>query len=232
MKPLLATALCLLVICELLAAPAPPVFFKPGWDDPIDPDKDCKFRQTEDKLTIEIPGKAHDWDNAPRLLRDVKGDFRAEVRVSGEWSLSAESTIPKKPCSVSGGLLILREGDQEEFINTKKILQEFGITDEKDPPLDLRGPFAYLTWTARVYMVRDTWPKQMHFRFERRADVLRFFYSVDGKKWTDWGENARMSMDLPRDAKVKVGLIAFSTSKESCKVHFDQFNITALPKEP
>ena len=31
--------------------------FASGWDKPVDPDKDCKFKREKGGLTIEVPGK-------------------------------------------------------------------------------------------------------------------------------------------------------------------------------
>ena len=71
--------LFLLLAC-CFADPEPvETFFKPGWDKPVDPDKDCKFVQAKDSLTIRLPAKDHDFDTkrrkyyAPRMLREVKG---------------------------------------------------------------------------------------------------------------------------------------------------------------
>ena len=87
-------------------------FYKPGWDRPIDPDRDCKFRASRDSLTIEVPAKVHDLyanfklANAPCLLRDVTGDFTVEVRVSGPFHATEKSTLQGQPAYTTGGLLI------------------------------------------------------------------------------------------------------------------------------
>jgi hypothetical protein len=58
-----------------------------GWHKPVDLQEDCRFDRRGDKLTITVPGKGHEFAvakgrlNAPRLQRDVEGDFVMEVRV-------------------------------------------------------------------------------------------------------------------------------------------------------
>lgn len=97
-----------LLASVILAAPAPPPF-KAGWDKPLDPDSDCKFTREKDSLTIELPGTDHDYYplrgrvNAPRLLREIEGDFEMQVRVRFDCRASATSTVEAQPSLVSGG---------------------------------------------------------------------------------------------------------------------------------
>src|SRR5690242_14159504 len=82
--------MCVLVAGVALATPAPPERpWVTGWDKPVDPKKDCRFERREERLTITVPGEGHELSvqgdlNAPRLLRDVEGDFAAEVRISAD----------------------------------------------------------------------------------------------------------------------------------------------------
>src|SRR5262249_34722886 len=53
------------------------------WGLLVDPDLDCRFRVDKDQLHIKIPPKPHVLSaeigatNAPRVLRDIEGDFHA-----------------------------------------------------------------------------------------------------------------------------------------------------------
>ena len=66
------------------------VAFGSDWDK-VDPDGDCKFTPQKDALAIAVPAKDHELVpdrgrmDAPRLLRDVAGDFTAQVAVSGDF---------------------------------------------------------------------------------------------------------------------------------------------------
>ncbi len=238
----LAFSAFVVAVSAALAAPVPPVFFKPGWDTPVDPDNDCKFLQDTDRLTIVLPGKAHDLVkenklmNAPRLLRNVKGDFRVEVRVSGNWTLSADSTGEDDFTYVAGGLLIMWGDENDQRVDRL----EFGISDHVDSGSAFAGFRHFAIDKAGGLFQHKTsndkdWPlengaNQLYLRFECRANTLRAYYSADGKKWIDWDKT--MTCDVRTTAKTKVGLAAYSTSKDSCKVHFDHFNLTSLAKEP
>jgi hypothetical protein len=242
MNRALAVSAFLVVVSAALAAPVPPVFFKSGWDSPVDPDNDCKFLQDTDRLTIVLPGKAHDLVklnklmNAPRLLREVKGDFRVEVRVSGDWTLSADSTVEDDFTYVAGGLLIMWGDENDQRVDRL----EFGISDQFDSrsavacfrhfPVDKAGGL-YDRKSARD----KDWPLEnganhLYLRFECRANTLRAFSSADGKKWIAW--DLITPCDVRMTAKTKVGLAAYSTSNNSCKVHFDHFDLSSLAKQP
>src|SRR5579885_2556325 len=109
-----------LVTCCVLAAPAPkPQPFVSGWDNPIDPDKDCTIKREKDTLIMEMPGSDHDYDpyrgrfNAPRLLREreIEGDFEMQVRVRIDDQPSVHSTVDGRPASVSAGFLVILPND-------------------------------------------------------------------------------------------------------------------------
>jgi S1-C subfamily serine protease len=76
-----------------------------GWGTVIDPDKDCKITPNDKRLTIEIPGKLHELDydggltNAPRVMREVEGDFVATVKVTGDFKLGPKCTNPRSASS-------------------------------------------------------------------------------------------------------------------------------------
>src|SRR5688572_10707864 len=54
-----------------------------GWGTVVDPDGDCRFAESNGKLTITVPGTYHDLThsegrdqlNSPRVIQEVKGDF-------------------------------------------------------------------------------------------------------------------------------------------------------------
>src|SRR5262245_37506093 len=95
-KRLLLPACCLLTCAAVALAPPVPKpknDFGGGWDRPIDPTKKCKFTFTDkDTLVVEAPAGRYDlvpnneYGGGPRLLRTVKGDFTAVVRVRGDFA--------------------------------------------------------------------------------------------------------------------------------------------------
>jgi RNA polymerase sigma factor (sigma-70 family) len=198
--------------------------FEAGWDKAIDPDKDCKFVHEKDALTIVVPGKDHDLGverdkmNAPRLLRDVEGDFVAEVRVGGDsFKPSADSTTTERKSFVGAGL-VLMDGDKTYIRLERAGLHRDGELHtypnwelRKDGEWKLAGgafglPFEY---------------KDTYLRLERKGDQVLGSYSQDGKEWTSLDP---LEVTLP--ARLKVGIAAVSTSAEPFKPRFDAFKLT------
>jgi hypothetical protein len=102
----------LLLACTALATPAPEPFVT-GWGYPVNPDRDCKIRRDKGVLTIEMPSGDHDYDpvrerfNAPRILREIEGNFEIQVRVRIDCRPSAKSTVKGQPAFVAAGFLLI-----------------------------------------------------------------------------------------------------------------------------
>jgi len=68
-----------------------------GWGEADDPDGDCKITLRDSEVTISVPGTLHDLSaelgkiNAPRILRDIEGDFKELASPS-----TAESELPRQ----------------------------------------------------------------------------------------------------------------------------------------
>jgi uncharacterized protein DUF1349 len=214
------------VACTAIAAPAP----KGNWDYVIDPDHDCKFASKGGKVTIELPGTDHDLApkrkrfNAPRLLREVEGDFVMQVRVSGSFRPSAKSSVKEEDASVAAGF-VLAPAD-ENYIRL-----EYGAYCRKGeqhicPAFRMRGERIFnmeMDW-AEPWKPDPSVKKEPHIylSLERRGHFIYEAISHDGKTWTyDFKVEVK---ELPK--KVKVGLAAYSTSTEPFKACFDQFKLS------
>jgi regulation of enolase protein 1 (concanavalin A-like superfamily) len=241
MRPFAFALGCLIAASLGLAAPVPKPkagkFYKPGWDNPVDPDKDCKFTQTSSSLTIEVPGTYHDYYptlrrvNAPRLLRPVEGDFTVEVRVKGNFHASQQSTAGRFRWPLTTAGLVVEAADK----SLASLRLEFGTQRllGKGEPIGFAG-----SWHADADAAtgqygnetsKDLYPfgdgaKVAFLRLERRGDRFSFWLSPDGKKWTVFPP----SREWPFPARAKVGLIVTSSSDGPLKVTFDQFKLTPL----
>jgi regulation of enolase protein 1 (concanavalin A-like superfamily) len=237
-----AVTLCLsLTALAALAAPVPKpkdgAFAQPGWDRRIDPDKGCKFTRARDTLTVEVPAKDHDLDgrrsrvNAPCFVRDVAGDFRAEVRVKGDFHASEKSTATSGPSYSAGGLVVRLADEAQTLIRFE--LGAARVEGKKCAYLALKELQAK-SWggaLTTLYDTREHWPlkagaKQAHLRLELKGRWFTASCSADGQTWKHY---SGVAVARP-PAKFKVGVIACNTSNGRLEVTFDRFKLTRPAK--
>jgi hypothetical protein len=239
MRYVAVACFCSVVVCTTPAAPVPKArdgFYKPGWDRPIDPDNDCKFTQAKGRLTIEVPGKDHDFDprrgklNAPRLLRPVEGDFVLVTRIRGPFRASAKSSTEAAPSHAAAGVLI----EVEDKARTR-IRFQYGVTREGGEPSQFtayicqslarpRGGFSVSNGDPNRWPIGDA----VYLRLERQGTTLHGHLGPDGKRWF---QVAQVLMEgLP--PKLKVGLLATSTSQIPLTVTFDEFKLEEGKRPP
>jgi regulation of enolase protein 1 (concanavalin A-like superfamily) len=229
-----------LACASALSAPGAPVpkardtvFYKEGWDRAIDPDRDCKFTLSREALTVEVPAKAHDLyanyrlANAPRLMRDVTGDFSVEARVTGPFHATEKSTLNDQPAYTSGGLII-DSGDHE----TGSYRLDFGMCRSQTPKVTVgkvhdakRGRSGEWGTEGPGYWSLLKGAKAAYLRIERKGDEIHPAVSIDGKKW-----HPQPWFELMYPKKVKVGLVVTSPSDAKLKVTFDKFKLTIPEK--
>jgi hypothetical protein len=221
MHRFVAGLLCAFLALAVSAAPAP--LSSPwvaGWDRPIDPRRDCRFDRAGDRLTITVPGWRHDLDlaarrlTAPRLLRDVAGDFVVQVRMGSGPSLPAENAVYR-----AGGLVVT---DGKQFVRLLRTAARFG--GEVMPPLCRVFPDDN---TNQLWLYDDGPPlrEAAYLRIERRGGSLSFFSSRTGEAWQ---KLPGPFLSLPRPKlphKLKVGVIGEATARGEFKVVFDRFKL-------
>jgi hypothetical protein len=222
----------LLLTCTALAAPAPQPFTA-GWDSPLDPDKDCKFVRDKRALIMEMPGSDHDYDphrerlNAPRILRNLEGDFDMQVQVQIACLASRKSTVERQPSFVVAGFLLI----PPPSYGIPCIRLEYGLAGQesgKDGYVALKhqdkaGGYSNAIWSRSW----KNWPlpektDHAYLRIKREGEKLYPSISPNGEKWTSLVGSAQFGR-LP--AKLKVGLAAYSTSTEPAKVRFEDFKL-------
>lgn len=214
---------CLALACAAFAGePDPePNAFHDGWDKPTDPDKDCAFKKEKGGLTITVPGKDHGLAiergrmNAPRLLREVTGDFVAEVRVSGAFTPSATSTAAGRTPFPGAGLVLV--ADEKTYVRLERAaFRRDEVSTYANWELRQDGKWV-LGGDASVCPLQQ---KATHLRLERRGDKLLASVSEDGKEW-----KALPPLEVKLPAKLKLGVTANSTCTDPFSPHFDRFRL-------
>jgi regulation of enolase protein 1 (concanavalin A-like superfamily) len=222
--PVLLLTLSLITLAAAAADPPTPEDAKAieGWGTWVDPDGDCDVRAEDDAVIITVSPAVHDlWPenpepkqraNAPRLLRDVKGDFTAEVKVAG--------TVLGGEFFRSGAMLIWQ--DERNFVRFERA----GSFRDKKP--------RHYCWLhvfkdgKRVVNLQKEPVKDAEtiLRLERKGDrLVASFSQDDGKTFTKYP-----AQDLALDADVKVGVAALNASKAELTVRFEHLQLAAGPE--
>lgn len=186
-----------------------------GWGTSIDPDKDCEFKSTREKLTITVPPMQHNLYppitlNAPRVLRKVSGDFVIQVKVTSNLD----------PTRFFGAGILLWDSD-DCFLRVERNAFINGETVNCYPPLieywkDKKyAGFNDAVLPAKYFVGESTW-----FRVERKDRSVAISISHDGVVWIDLKTvEVDMSLDL------MVGVAAVSVSKTPFTAVFEELTI-------
>jgi regulation of enolase protein 1 (concanavalin A-like superfamily) len=187
-----------------------------GWGTAVDPDGDCKFEEKDGTVAITVPGTNHDLTyveaagklNAPRIVREVEGDFTIQVKVL-KFPFPAGDTTGQFTF-VSAGLLVWNDG--KEFFRVERAA--VGVP-----------PFAYaagiLDGKNVLHQARELADSDAFFRAERKGKKLTF--SVRAAEETDWTELLSESFELP--AKLQVGVHAVNTINSEFKAEFRELEL-------
>lgn len=198
-----------------------------GWGTVNDPDGDCTILEKDGLVSITIPGTLHDINprkdgrNSPRVLREIEGDFRAVVRVTADFAPVAPSTGRQSVPFNGAGLVLFADdtnlhlvirnhfivnGNRDVCFAPLFELFESGQSKLPNPPLVPADIFK--GETTALYL-------------ERKGNVLRGSYSHDSKNW----ETPMREVTTTLPSKLRIGVVAISTSSQPFKVTFDGFKI-------
>jgi regulation of enolase protein 1 (concanavalin A-like superfamily) len=198
-----------------------------GWGQVTDPDGDSKIEEKDGRLTIKVPGTLHDLFpgqkdekkrfNAPRVLREIEGDFVAYVKVTADWKPGGKD--PEATTRPYNGAGLVVWGPDGEFVRLER---NVWLADELAfsyaAPLYYReGRQASDAKSTReeVYRDRSTW-----LRVEREGAKIITSISHDGKEWERTGE---LDTELPK--KVHLGVHAINSSDAEFVVEFEDFQV-------
>jgi regulation of enolase protein 1 (concanavalin A-like superfamily) len=190
-----------------------------GWGSAIDPDGDCKIAVDGKALVVEVPAKLHDLNadidkfNAPRVLREVEGDFNIQVKVVGEFKPGAKSLNPKSLPFNGAGIFVWRDSDNYIRLERAGVVRQgklntFAVFEEREGgsrSAQNNGPLT---------------PGTAYLRMERRGSRIAGFVSKDGKHWT-----ALRPIDTVWPAELKIGFNAINSSDAPFTVRFEEFTI-------
>jgi regulation of enolase protein 1 (concanavalin A-like superfamily) len=190
-----------------------------GWGTAIDSDGDCQIEADSKSLTMTIPGTLHDLNadidkyNAPRVLREIEGDFEIQVKIVGDYKPGTHATRQGTLPYNGAGIVIWRDGDN--FIRlergatfNKGKVNTFAIFEEREG--GSRGAVHNGPLT----------PGTAYLRIARRGSRIFGFTSKDGQHWAQLHP-----IDTVWPAELKVGINAINSSDAPFTVRFEELSI-------
>jgi regulation of enolase protein 1 (concanavalin A-like superfamily) len=236
MRRLPLVVLLWLSAAAALAVPVPPdprrAELHKRWGETVDPDGECTFRLLDDRLHLAIPGKPHvlsaelGQTNGPRVLRDVDGDFAAEVRVSGPFPGDPRCLVPGRWAFYAAGLVLWQDDKNYARLERARILYPNGQW-RGYPNWELRAGGV----VARAGGVKDgalDSEKAVCLRLVRRGATVSAAYRQDGEGWQ---ELPLIQVDF--GAKVRVGVVAQQNTASGYEAIFEGLRVgPAGPVEP
>ncbi|HSD06734.1 glycoside hydrolase 43 family protein [Flavobacterium sp.] len=175
----------------------------------------------------------HNPDNSLWSLKERKGYLRLKTARIDSSFVQAKNTLTQRTFGpqCSGSTLVevskLKEGDlaglsllQKNFglvavkieNGSKKIVM---IDAEKETPEEIES----------VPLNQDKVYLKAECDFKDRADTGRFYYSLDGKKWTSIGNAIKLPYTLPHFMGYRFGLFNYATKNTGGYADFDYFHI-------
>lgn len=198
-----------------------------SWGTVVDLDGDCEVVSVDGKLTINVPATCHDLNsrngelNAPRVLREVEGDFDIQVKVTGKFEPGTQSTAEKSVAFVSGGLLLW--GDDKNYVRLERNAMHYPSGEKYCfPPLFeifIDGKYSGAnpkSANADYFKGDSTW-----LWLERKGTRLRAAVSHDGE---DWIFSKEVTREIP--GKLFIGVSALNTSNQPHSVTFEDLQVT------
>lgn len=195
---------------------------------PVDPLKDCKFTLDGTKLTLTAGKGDHDLAveakemNAPRVVKEIEGDFSVSVKVSGEYPKGAKGATEKRTIVFYGAGILVWE-DEKNYVRLEKAY----IDSLNGTPVNCYG-----SWELRAggeWVRRGTnedfkmdAKDPAYLKLARKGNKFTAAISTDGKKWTELEE-----IEAEMGKKVKIGVCAVHICDTGFDTVFEDYQLKA-----
>ncbi len=151
------------------------------WGKAEDPAGDCKFASTRDTLSISVPGTYHGLSTvsknflAPRVLRNVSGDFSIEVQLKCFRPLASGTSITATaPNDKMAYLGLLIWQDEKNFIR---------FTQAADSDRQRQVVQLHVGATLNNEVTYEFDIEYLHLKVSRIGKVFSVAVSEDGQRW-------------------------------------------------
>jgi len=194
----------------------------PEWGDVIDPDRDCRIvvEPQRDRATIFVPGRPHILSaeigrvNAPRVLRELKGDFDVKVRVTGTDHPGGRATTSQYAPYHGAGILVWQ--DQENYVRLEI------ATDLQRGKSRSYVNFEYRKdGTLAASSGLPNGDGSNHLRLKRRGNEIHAAFGPDGLRWTSFPPLLAKLND-----RLNVGVSAINTATKPLTAELEGFELS------
>jgi len=197
-----------------------------AWGDAVDPDGDCTFEldAREHKVRITVPGKTHILSaeigrvNAPRFVRDIKGDFDVSVLVAGTDRPGGKATTTLYSPYHGAGLLIWQ--DPENYVR---------LEIATDLQHGKSRPYVNFEYRKDGALAATSGLKNgdgsNHLRLRRRGDEINASFGPDGVRWNSFPPLAAKFKN-----QLKVGVAAINSSTKALTAELVGLDVSQRPE--
>jgi hypothetical protein len=217
----------ILLLALAVAAPPPKEsaadVFRRVWGETLDPEKDCKVDTDGSHLVIRIPGTPHQFtplaettnSKAPRVRREVVGDFDARVKVV---SVTPPGENAEGVLMTSGGIFM--GTDDNTFIT----ISRYTTRGRNGPGLSPQFLSQQRTADTATSELKDqpaeAVGKPVFVRLVREGRKVTTFTGLDGETWT---VHVTRTFDWPE--KVFLGVFTSHAVNHAVEGVFEDFRI-------
>jgi hypothetical protein len=197
-----------------------------AWGHAFDPDADCDFKinPSGDKLRIIVPGKAHILSaeigqvNAPRILRDINGDFDLHVRVAGTSRPEGRATTTTYSPYHGAGLVIWQ--DEENYVRLE--IAADSLSGKARPYVNFEYRKEGALAASRGINNGDG---SDHLRLKRRGDEIFASFGPDGARWSSFPP-----LTVRLNDRLMVGVTAINSSTKPLTAEFERFDVAEIAR--
>lgn len=196
----------------------------PGWGTAVDVDGDCIFLVVDGKLRITAPGPVHGFSielermNAPRVMREVSGDFLAELTVTGEFAPGEKTLKERTPFNGAG--IVLMQDEKNYVLLRRAALERNGEYRHYSSFIVRENAQATRYIPADNPNVENMKPTQL--RLERRGDTIYGSVRQGTGLWQHM-----IPKDLALEKDLNIGIIAVNASSQQFTAEFSELKLTS-----
>lgn len=194
----------------------------PGWGRVLDPWRDCDVSADLEhgRLKIEVPGTPHVLCaearelpmNAPRVVRRVRGDFTAIVRVLGQFEPGWSRTTRYGPYQ-GAGLIVWQ--DASNYLRLERAVES--INWRRQPYINYELREGGRLVVSRGIPMED---RPLFLKLRRQGAGFSAWSSRDGHRWVELGW-----IDAGFAERVEVGVLAVNSSTQTLSAELEGLSV-------